>query len=213
MNRLAPAAFELIFLIAAAPDPLQRQLIADAKATKPVAFERTLRQELAGKSVVYVDRYDPARTQPWALVSIDGRAPKPDEMGAWRTTIRNGVPAYARVAILLGAAEKVDDTHYRVAKMPKGFMSRDGFADHLSAQLTIDTSAPKPFVREVHFYAAQPFRMFMVVKVDKFDAINRYGPDAGGIPRIVAQDTTIVGSGPGISGAQATHLTFKPLTQ
>ncbi len=195
------------------PDPLLRQLIADARASRPVAFERTQRVEDNGKPSVFVDRYDPALAQPWKLVSVEGRAPKADEIENWKKSVKNGVPGYARVALLLAAAQRVDAAHYRVAQLPKGFMPRDSFAEHLVADLAVDSSGARPFVREAHFYATAPFRMFIVAKIDKFDAINRYATGADGAPRIVAQDTLLAGTGPGMSGTQIKRATFEPLTR
>jgi len=216
MRTLLPALAVLAATTAAAPapDPLLRQLLADAKAARPVAFERTQRIEDDGKPVAtLVDRYDPALAEPWKLVSVDGRAPKPGELADWRRSIKNAVPGYARIAALIGSAQRVDATHYRVAPLPKGFMARDALADHLVAEVTIDTSAARPYVREAHFYAREPFRMFVVVKIDKFDGLNRYAPGPGGAPEIVAQDILIAGSGPGMSGTQIKRAMFRPLVR
>ncbi len=211
--RLRLPAVALLAAVAAAPapDPLLKQLLADAKAARPVSFERTMRLENNGKPSTVVDRYDPASLVPWTLVSFDGRAPKEDERAEWRKSVKNGVPAYGRLAALIGAAQRVDATHYHVAPLPKGFLQRDGFADRLVADLIVDTTAARPYVREAHFYATAPFRMFVVAKIDKFDATNRYAPGPDGAPRIVAQDTLIAGSGPGMSGTQIKRATFRPL--
>ena len=205
----------LAALAAAAPptDPLLAQLLRDAKATKPVAFERTQRVEENGKPMVYVDRYDPVLTEPWKLVSIDGRTPKPDEFGDWKKTIRNGIPGYARVAALLGAAHRVDATHYHVAPLPKGFITPGFMAEHLTADLTVDAAAARPYVSVVSFRAPGPFRLFVLSKVDRFEASNHYAPGPDGAPRIVSQDTLIAGSGPGISGTQIKKATFRPLAR
>lgn len=207
-------ALALLFLTTAAtaaPDPALRELIRDAKASKPVAFERTQRVDDNGKATTYIDRYDPALTNPWKLVSVDGRAPKAQEIEDWKKSVKNGVPGYARVQTLLAAAHRVDATHYHLDRLPKGFLPRDMLAEHLVADLTIDASGARPFVREARFYATAPFRMFIVAKIDKFDATNRYAEGPDGAPRIVAQDTLIAGSGPGMSGTQAKHATFAPL--
>ena len=210
------SALALLSAVAAAPapDPVLRQLVADAKADKPVAFERTQRVEDTGKkAIVYVDRYNPALADPWKLVSVDGRAPKSDEMGDWRKTLRNGVPSYGRVALLLGGAARVDANHYHIAHLPKGFVPRDSFGEHLLADVVVDTSTSRPFVREARFYAAGPFRMFIIAKIEKFDATNHYAPGPDGVMRIVAQDTVLSGSGPGMSGTEIKHVTFTPIAR
>ena len=209
-NFLLPLALLALSAAAPAPDPLLQGIAAEAKAAKPVAFERTERTEDGTATHVYVDRYDPARAVPWTLVSVDGRAPKPDDTAAWRKTTRNGVPGYHRLAGLLAAAQRVDATHYRVQPLPKGFISPSALGEHMLADLTVDTAAAKPFVSEVAFRAPAPFRLFVVAKVDRFEAANRYVRGADGVVRIVAQDTLISGSGPGMSGTQVKKATFTP---
>ena len=100
--------------------------------------------------------------------------PRPKKSRLWKQSIRNGVPGYARVQTLLAAAHRVDATHYHLDRLPKGFLPRDMLAEHLVADLTIDASGARPFVREARFYATAPFRMFILSKIDKFDATNHY---------------------------------------
>lgn len=209
------AAAAVVFAAAAAPvDPTLAQLEAGARAV-PVKvarpFERTQRIEGGKTKRVYVDRYDPQLPDPWKLVSVDGRAPKADELKDWRGTTKNGLPSYNRVALLLQGAQRVDATHYRLERLPKGFLKPEAIAAHVSAELTVDTSGPKPFVRESRFFAKSPFRVMVIAKVDRFEATNRYALGRDGVPHVTEQVSLIAGSGPGMSGEQTRRVTYSPL--
>lgn len=224
MTRFAPSftALALIVLTAAAPapDPLARQLLADSRAIneKSFGFERV--EHLAAndgskrETEVDVDRYDPAAKPSLTLVSVDGKPPTPKTShDYWKNNAGKPVPNYGRVALLLAAARRVDATHYHVDQVPKSVLPGGGgmMARHLAADLTVDTSGARPFVSQTRLFAPEPFRMMLIAKVDKFEVINRYRPGADGRPRIVEQDFVLVGSGPGMSGTQITHATFRPL--
>jgi hypothetical protein len=197
---------------APAPDPVLHRLIADAKAMRPVPFERTQRIEDGGKVHVYVDRYDPATSSGYKLVSVDGHAPAAsDSLSDWRRTTRNAPPSYSRLALLLPASKLVDTAHYHVQPLPKKFMAMNAMGEHAAVDLTIDRTGLRPFVREARFFTTEPFRIMMVVKIESFEAINRYVMDADGGLRIVAQDQTIVMSGLSPISRQEIHATFRPL--
>ena len=223
MRALLPAVALLAVAAAPAPvaDPLAQRLIADSRAVTETSFgfERTTRGEgRDGSKVekeVEIDRYDPTATPRWSLVSVDGRPPGKGKVREYMKQIGSKpAPNYGRVALLLAGARRTDATHFRLDRLPDGFLSGQGsgmMASHLVAELTVDTSGVKPFVSESHVFAPEPFRIMLIAKVDRFDALSRYRPGADGRPRIVAQDVTIAGSGPGMSGTQITHATFRPL--
>ena len=216
MRTILPALVLIASATAAAPAPdaLTQQLVADARAipAKGFGFERTAHVEGGGKTQVRIDRYDPAQPQPWTLISIDGRAPTADERREYaKTSATTPAPSYARVLPLLAVATKVDATHYHVARLPDGFVRPGALAKHLVADLTVDTSGARPFVRENRVYATEPFRLYLIAKIDKFDGVSRYAPGSDGKPRIVAQDIVFSGSRPGESGTVITRSTFTPL--
>ncbi len=220
--RLPFAAVALFAFVAAAPapDPLARQLLADSRAIteKSFGFERVEHLEASDghkrETEVDVDRYDPAAKPSLTLVSVDGKPPTPKTShDYWKNNEGRPVPNYGRVALLLAAARRVDATHYHVDEVPKTVMPGRGgmMARHLAADLTVDSSGARPFVSQTRLFAPEPFRMMLVAKIEKFEVINRYKPGADGRPRIVEQDFVLVGSGPGMSGTQITHATFRPL--
>lgn len=221
--RFIMSALAVSSLIGAAlpvADPLARQLIADSHAVTETSFgfERTTRAEATdgkeSEKEVEVDRFDPAANPRYRLISVDNKLPKSNKFKEYAKAIEGKpVPNYGRVALLLAVAHRTDATHFHVDDVPKEVLPGQGgmMARHLKADLTVDTSGAKPFVAETRMFAPAPFRMMLIAKVDRFEVVNRYHPGPDGRPRIVSQDVTISGSGPGMSGTQITHAVFRPL--
>lgn len=222
MKRLVIAVACAALLAAApAPDPLLARIVADAATITEASFgfERTTRLEAGGKSTVRVERFRPAATPRWTLASVDGRAPTADEARDYaRAADKQPVPNYGRLgAMLRDGAERATaadgNTVYRVTRLPKGSIAANGasMAKHLVGEATIARAGDRPFVAQMRVFAPKPFRMRMVAKVDRFEAVTRYAPGADGRIRVVSQAVTTVGSMLGQSGTMVSRATYAPI--
>lgn len=224
----AALAAPLVIAAASAPDAatLQRTLLAQAQATPPLPFERTLRtvasrQEGEQAWRVRVDRYDPAKPAPqrWQLLSVDAKPPTSEAQRDYAGEAASGVvPGYHRLALLLAAPATIvpqanGGTVLRIDRLPPAFLAGNGarMADHLRAELTVASGPKGPYVSRARVYAPEPFRMMLVAKINRFEAVTSYAPDRLGRPRIVEQVMDLEGRIPGRSGTQRTVATFSEL--
>lgn len=219
------AASFLLASTAAGADPLLDQVVAVAKATPPAAFERTTIIEASdgkqAQTVRRVDRYDPKAPEErrWTLVSVNGAAPAPKDLEAYRKQIlATPAPGYYRIATFLrSGAQRVGEANgrvtYRIPTLPKGSVKGGpmDLSGLLSAEVVVDQTAPKPVVSRIRFFLPKPTRVMLVAKLDRFEAISDYGL-SNGAPAIVAQVTEMVGTNPMQgSGTQRTRVSFRAL--
>lgn len=213
-----------MLLLGAAPaaDPLLARIVADAGrvSESSFAFERSTRIEADGKASARIERFQPAATPRWTLVSLDGAAPDAKASQRYaREATGQPVPNYGRLgAMLASGAERMPpgeggEARYRVARLPEGSLPGNGaaMARHLTAEVTIAAGDGRPYVRQARIYAAQPFRMMLIAKVDKFEALTRYAPGADGRVRVLSQDSDVTGKIPGRAGTIRTRATYRPI--
>ena len=200
-------------LLGAAPgDPLLARLIAGANALPPATlnFERTAASSQTSDGKVerhdQVDRWD---GRGWTVLSIDGKPPVPRAAAdAIKASDQSGVPGYYRLATFLAAgpiraAEGPGTVTYRLAQLPPGGVTVKGAApEKFSAELSVDTSGPVPFVRHARYFAPAPMRIMMVAKLDRFEATADYKLNAAGRPELTRQTVDIAGSLFGRAGTQ-----------
>lgn len=199
---------------------------ADSARAQLVAFERTTKRiEGSGKgsgTIIEVDRFDPAapQGQQWAMVSVNGKAPTAQQIGAYKK--RNAglpVPGFHRVQVMLkGNAEMRTDaagrTVYLFRKLPANSVPTPGpdISTHLSAEATVEQVAGRPVLSQVRVFAAQPFAMMATVKMHVFETVSVYSPGPGGRPFLTGQSTSVDVSAPFGMGARHKALaSFRPL--
>lgn len=216
IRALLPLA--LLAATPAAADPLQDRLLAGAKAIAPedIAFTRTVREEQrsGGTPEVHsrVDRWDPARPAPqrWTLVSIDGRTPTSDEMVAAAEKYADApVPSYNRLARWLGAKAVCEGKVCRYAALPKGIFVVNG--RDISADTTAEVTAgdgPTPWVERIRFTSTKGFRMMLVARVDKVEAVQSYRLLPNGTPAPLDSTVEMTGAMMGKSGSIRTTTSF-----
>lgn len=87
MRLLPPLLLATPLLAAAAPHPLLHELLEKWSGDRQRwAFTQHVREtDTQGRAAERVERYDPARgpSRRWALVSLDGRRPTPEEAAQW----------------------------------------------------------------------------------------------------------------------------------
>ncbi|MFN3370274.1 MAG: hypothetical protein ACK4Z0_01955 [Sphingomonadaceae bacterium] len=218
-------AFALL-LLAAAParaDAALDRLRAEARATAPKPFERTIRIEPANRpAIVQVDRFDPRapKGRQWTLLSVDGRAPTEDEIRRHqRETGRQPVPGFHRLNELLAgpptAIERQGErTIYRWQALQPGAVTTGqgpDFSERLSAEAVVSGSEAQPRLERVRIYAAQPFGIMGVARMNRFEAISFYATE--GERHRLARQTTEVDARVPIQGnrAQKSTTTFRAL--
>ena len=231
MRRGAPApdtswrpalALAATALLGAAPaDPLLARLIAGANALPPatLSFERSAASSQTSDGKVerhdQVDRWD---GHAWTVLSIDGKPPLARAAAdAVKASDASGVPGYYRLATFLAAgpvraAEAPGSVTYRLAQLPPGGVAVKGASpEKFSAELSVDTSGPVPFVRHARYFAPAPMRIMMVAKLDRFEATADYKLNAVGRPELTRQTVDIAGALFGRSGTQHsdTALTYR----
>lgn len=183
---------------AARPDPLVATLVSQARATgQPPAFERTIVATRNGETTTRVERFDPARPEGerWVLVSINGALPSAGEARSFaRQMAETMTPGYWRMALLLGqGATRAGGTETEpllvVRPLPDGVLDGQAraFARQLRAEVRVATASPA-FIRETRVLADGPLRRGPA-RVEDFEAMSRYGPGPGGVPRLEAQST------------------------
>ncbi len=220
------AALLALAVLAAGParaDAVLDQLRAEARATALKPFERTVRIEPAGRpAIVQVDRFDPraAAGRQWTLLSVDGRAPTEEEMRRHqRDTGRQPVPGFHRFNELLAgpptAIERQGDrTVYRWQALSKGAVTTTqgpDFSERLSAEAIVSASETRPRLERVRIYAAEPFGIMGVARMNRFEAVSLYTSDSE--RHRLARQTTEVDARIPIRGTQSqkTTATFRPL--
>lgn len=221
------AVSALIFALPAAAqtDPVLTGILAEAAKQGPIAFERTARgQDLGkdGKATVEVDRFNPraAAGAQWKLVSVDGRAPTEKEIEQHRKkTADVPPPGFYRISTMLAKPPvKKTETGGRISyqwdSLPAGsFVTPGGdISGNLSAELVVEQVGGKPKVDRLRIYAAKPFSIRSVAKMNQFDAVNEYKPGASGQPFLAAQSQLTDVSAPfGMGGKRKNVVSFKAL--
>ncbi|QXQ04814.1 hypothetical protein KX816_10890 [Sphingosinicellaceae bacterium] len=210
-------ALAAVALLGAAPaDPLLARLIAGANALPPatLSFERSIASSQTSDGKVerhdQVDRWD---GRAWTVLSIDGKPPEARAAAdAVKASEASGVPGYYRLATFLAAgpvrvAEGPGSVTYRLAKLPPGGVSVKGASpEKFSAELSVDTSGPVPFVRHARYFAPAPMRIMMVAKLDRFEATADYKLGTAGRPELTRQAVDIAGALFGRSGTQHSDI-------
>lgn len=212
----------LAALLVAAPagaDPLQDRVLAGMKGTdtSDVAFVSTFRSERTGSAASeIVTRHDPRAAPHWSVLRVDGKAPTAKQSSdILKAATREPTPGYARVARWFGApakrvAEAPGQVTYRFTGLPKGTIkmgSHDASSDTI-ADAVVNTAGPQPYVERVRFTSAKPFRMMLVVKVDRYVLNSSYAPLADGRIFPVATDSEFTGSMMGKSGSLRARSRF-----
>ncbi|MEI6418621.1 MAG: hypothetical protein WCO82_06115 [Sphingomonadales bacterium] len=210
----------LALLLAAAPvDPVRDAIIKQSAAMSPaqIKFTRTVtltRRAPTGTSkTVRVDSWDGQR---WALISIDGKPPTPQQIAEADKAAAGGtVPGYHNIAKMLAAAtESRRDADGRlvlvIPRLPAGMVRTNGndISDNLAGQAFVATAKGKPFVQQLKISAREPFSLNMTTKISAFTQVTDYQLDANGRPRLVGQHFDSTGSMFGISGGQSSETVF-----
>ena len=124
------------------------------------------------------------------------------------------VPGYYRVAAYLAAGpvrslNAAGETVYRLGSLPVGSISFTGAPpSKFAAELTVDERGWKPIVRRARFYAPAPVRIFMVGRMDRFEAISDYRLSSGGRPELSHQTVDVAGAVLGRAGSQHNDVTY-----
>lgn len=218
------AAISLAAPVAASPaiDAIR----AEVRGVGPYAFERTRTitdTRGGGTKRVEIDRFDPGKPEGkrWSLISVNGKAPSPEERKVWEEFIEGQpiAPGPWRLDALLAgpnpkATSKGSETVYSWTSLPKGSLPLGKFdlTDKLAAEASVIDQAGGPTIRQVRIRAPKPFRVMMLAKFDTMTVTSDYARDANG--RLVltrqetVQDATIPGRGKGV---MRTEMTFRPL--
>lgn len=211
---------------AAQADAVMDKILASSAKAPMVGFERTshIRQGSGAdaKNFVRVDRFDPraAKGKQWTLVSIDGRAPTKDDTDAWQKLITdNPVPGFQRLhTMLAGEPQLKSDSGgrrtYSWANLKPNALPAPGpdFSSKLSAEAVVETVQGQPMITSMRVFAAKPFSIMAVAKMNKFDVSSSYKPGAGGLPFLSAQTSdTDVKAPMGKGGKNFSKISFKPL--
>ena len=202
-------------------DPLQQQVLAAAKLVSgdDFAFTQTTTAQRSGETgKAFVMRFDPRRPAGarWVLVSADGRAPTAKEAASAAKQSNSGpVPSYSRIARWFGApatriATGKDSVTYRFPALPKGTAEIGGHdASHDTvAEATVNTAGTTPFVERVRFTSATPFRMALVVKIERFVFTTTHRLTADGRPVMMEADGDMFGSLLGKAGSFKTKTVY-----
>lgn len=201
-GRLIVAVAALAMPTVAEADALQQQVLAAAKnvSSRDFAFTQTTQFQRTGdQSRTVVQRYDPRRgADAWTLVKIDGRLPTPKESaGSAKNSAKAPVASYARITDWFGApATRIATTPtsvtFRFARLPKGAVkigSHDASAN-TQAEAVVNTAGDIPFVERARFSSTTPFRMMMVIKVERFTfaMVNRLIDGQRAVPESVVAE-------------------------
>ena len=178
MKQFAFALLAMSIPCTAQADALQQQVLAVAKSVAPgdFALTQTVRSERTGTPVREdAHRYDPRRGG-WVALRIDGKPPTAKQAAAApRAMTKLKVPSYARIAEWFsGPATRIGTTPtsatYRFASLPAGAVKVGSYdaSSHTSVDAVVNTAGKVPFVERARFTSTKPFRMMMVVKVERF---------------------------------------------
>lgn len=205
-------------------EELKQRVLAQAQSISPddYAFTRTVRSETTsnGKTEkkVLIEKFDPTKPPDarWTLVSVDGAPPSEDELKRHRKEAakRRVVPGYHRVAAYFGAPATSSTatggkTVFRFASLPKGSISllESDVSQNGSAEAVVDEGDGAPFVEQVRF-TLKPMRVKLLMKVDRFETVARYGIGPGGKPFLMESTSDMSGSGMGREGTMRNVTTF-----
>jgi hypothetical protein len=219
--------FAVLFCSASAAqaDAALQRAIAESARAPMVGFERTQRAELRAdpdkEPEVVVDRFQPtgAATGTWTLVSIDGRKPTADEIERHRkTSARAPVPGFHRLHKILAGpparrTEAGGRTVYRWDGLPEGAVVTPGgdISKRLSAEATVEEVGGKAMISQVRIFAAQPFSIGGIARMNGFDVTSQYRP-ASPHPFLAAQTSASDVKAPfGLGGKRRSTISFRPL--
>lgn len=211
--------------VAAQADPILASILADSAKSSPVAFERTVTAEKPSAdkpASVVVDRFNPrgAAGAQWTLVSIDGRGPTKKETEAHKkATAALPVPGFHRLSRWFAEpparrTESQGRITYRWDGLPDGaFMTPGGdISSHLSAEMLVEKAGSKPQVSTVRVFAAKPFTIRSVAKMNRFDTLSQFRPLPGGQSFLASQAQSVDVTAPfGMGSKQKTQVSFKAL--
>jgi hypothetical protein len=207
-------------------DDLQNQVLAAARATprEGFSFKRTIVSEQSGSPRrTFVEQFDPRKppAQRWTLVSVDGRAPTPQELDQSRKAQRGPTPSYADVADWFGAPATRSDgaagtVVYRFASLPKGAFkigSHDASAN-MRVEAVVNTRGKIPFLERVRIVSAGKMRIMLVALIESMviNGLYRQLPDGHAVPAESNSETS--GSMFGKSGlirASVSYADFQPV--
>ena len=207
------------------PSPALKQALAESAKAPVVAFERTQRAELRAdpdkEPAVVVDRFVPssAESGTWTLVSIDGRAPTPDEVKRHRKANAGGpVPGFHRLHMMLAGTptQRQDAEGCSIFRwdglQPGSVMTPAGdISAKLAAEATVEQVGGKPIISKVRIFAAKPFRIRGIATMNQFDVISHYKPGEQ-VPFLTAQTASTDVKAPfGLGGKRRNQISFRPL--
>lgn len=201
-----------------------RQLLAESARAPVTAFERTTRRVLPEGDAprTLADRFVPtsARTGTWTLVSVDGRRPTAEESRAHlKSDLVSVVPGFHRLHIVLGApptsqSQVGGSTLFRWASLPKGAVETPGgdISDRLSAEATVEEVGGRPLIAQVRIFAAKPFTVKGIARMNAFEVTSRYRLDPKRGPLLVSQTSISDVKAPfGLGGKRHRQFDFRPL--
>ncbi len=208
MNRSLTACAALATIVPgiAKADPLQLQVLEAAKTVtaNDFAFTQAVRLErTSAPTKQVVQRYDPRRgTAAWTLVKVDDHAPAAKEIAdTAKMSAKARPPSYAQIIDWFGApATRIATTPttvtYRFANLPKGAVKMGPFdaSAQTSIEAVVNTAGRVPFVELARFTSNKPFRMMLVVNIQRFvvTTTNRLLPDGRPVPQTT--ETEFAGS-------------------
>src|SRR5262249_11465098 len=149
------------------------------------------------------------------LVSVNGAPPPEDDLKRYRSgSAKRRVPGYSRLSGYFGTPATVSTdakgrTVFRFAALPKTtvvVMDSDVSSD-ASAEASVAGAGGVPFVEEVRT-TVKPTRIKLVAKLEKYEAIGRYGLGPEGKPLLLEQTSDVAGSGLGQEGKVHTVSTY-----
>ena len=223
LPRFAAVAALLLSATVAHADALVDALRAEAAKTPVVAFERTTKvEQFSGKGPGYtvrVDRFNP-RSSSWTLVSMDGRAPTPDQISKHREEVNAlPIPGFHRLdEVLAGEPRRVTDAKgrqiYRWDSLKPGSFPTTGpdMSKSVAAEAFIEEIAGRPVIRELRIFAPAPFAVMTVAKVKGLNLISQYRNGTAGPPFMFAQASETDVTAPlGLGGKRKTLISYKPL--
>lgn len=200
--------------------------LAQSARAPVVGFERTVRAEERAdprkEPAVVVDRFQPsaARTGNWTLVSVDGRKPTDKEVSAHaKANAKGPVPGFHRLHLVLGGTptRQVDmgggRTVYHFNSLPEGAVVTPGgdISEDLSAEATVEQVNGKPIISRVRIFAARPFSIAGVAKMNSFEVVSQYRPGANGLPFLYHQTSASDVKAPfGMGGKRRSVISFRP---
>lgn len=224
-------ALPVIALAMAAPGfaqaaPQMSQVLALAKKIGPQGFERTTTRtdtRDGGTKTVEVDRFDPSKPagQQWTLLSVDGKAPTPDQNSDHQKTVNGGpVPGYYRIAAMLAGPNPTttaqgNDTVFDWKRLPAGSLPMKGMdlTSDLAVSATVSMINSQPIVTQMRVAAPRPFRVMMLAKIDTMTVTSDYSMLPNGQPfltrQVMEQSASIPMKG---QGTVRSEMAFRPLS-